>query len=375
MSYIIHTTVGNLQVEGGEYVEMLRGTEEREWEVAMEGNPATIAVGSSGPLVEAWVWLLRGEVGMENPLALWERPPSGRCMVAGWYQWADGGAVSSGVVEYLVEATNADKIGEIDCGPFYLFQIPGMGDHLRPWVKVVDGVVEEVQRKGNEFFHGETDGGGVGVFIGHEPHHNMELYAKAFLDAVEELGVRRVVGLAGVYAPVPYEEDRDLVCVYSLPRLKEEMTRYGYRFSDYSGGSTVGMYLVKEAERRGIEFVRLTAIVPAYDLSKGETIAQPMTMKHDYKGWYDVLLRLNGMCSLDLDLSDVERMGRTLISDWDAAMASLGEAAPELDVGEYMEEIRAEFAEKSYATLDELWEEELADLFEDEEEQGGDEDG
>jgi hypothetical protein len=294
-------------------------------------------------------------------------------MVAGWYQWADGEAVSSGIVEHLVNATNADKIGEIDCAPFYLFQVPGMGDHLRPWVKGVDGVVVEVGRKGNEFFHGETETGSVLVFIGHEPHHNMKLYAKAFLDAVEELGVRRVVGLAGVYAPVPYEEDRDMVCMYSLPGLREEMTRYGFRFSDYHSGSTIGMYLAKQARERGIEFVRLTVMVPAYDLSQGGIFEQPMTMKHDYKGWYDVLLRLNVMCSLDLDLSDVERMSRLLISDWDKAIASVGEAVPELDMEKYMEDIRAEFIEKSYATLDELWEEGLADLFEDEEEEGGEE--
>jgi hypothetical protein len=310
---------------------------------------------------------------MEDLWSVWERPLAGRCMVAGWYQWADAGTVSSGVVEHLVVATNADKIGEIECEPFYLFQVPGMGDHVRPWVKVVDGVVEEVARKGNEFFHGETEGGGVVVFIGHEPHQKVELYAKAFFDVVEALGVRRGVGLAGVYAPVPYEEERDMVCVYSLRRLKEEMRRHGFRFSDYSGGSTVGMYLVKGAERRGIEFVRLTVMVPAYDLSKGETIAQPMTMKYDHKGWYDVLVKLNSMCSLGLDLTDVERMGRTLISDWEAAMGSLAEAAPELDVEEYMEEMRAEFAEKSYPTLDDLWEEELADLFEDEGEEGGEE--
>jgi proteasome assembly chaperone (PAC2) family protein len=241
-------------------------------------------------------------------------------------------------------------------------------------VKVVDGVVEEVARKGNEFFHGETEGGGVVVFIGHEPHGNVELYAKAFFDVVEELGVRRVVGLAGVYAPVPYEEDRDLVCVYSLAGMREELRRYGFRFSEYSSGSTIGMYLAKEAQRRGIEFVRLTAMVPAYDLSKGEILARPLLIEYDHKAWHDVLVRVNSLCSLRLDLSELEERSRELVSDWDRTMTNLTDAVPELDVEGYMEEMRAEFAQKSYGTLDELWEEELAELFEDEEEQGG-EDG
>ena len=45
-------------------------------------------------------------------------------MIVGWHQWADAGAISSGLPEYLIELTNAHKIGEIRPDGFYLFQVP-----------------------------------------------------------------------------------------------------------------------------------------------------------------------------------------------------------------------------------------------------------
>ena len=44
-------------------------------------------------------------------------------MLAGWRQWADAGSTSSGLPQYLIEQTGAKKIGSINPGGFYLFQI------------------------------------------------------------------------------------------------------------------------------------------------------------------------------------------------------------------------------------------------------------
>ena len=53
-------------------------------------------------------------------------------MVVGWNQWADAGAISSGLPTYLINHLKADKIGEIKPDGFYLFQIPGTHDLVRP---------------------------------------------------------------------------------------------------------------------------------------------------------------------------------------------------------------------------------------------------
>ena len=61
---------------------------------------------------------------MHQLVDLWETPRAEETyMIVGWHQWADAGAISSGLPQYLIEHTNAKKIGEIKSDDFYLFQI------------------------------------------------------------------------------------------------------------------------------------------------------------------------------------------------------------------------------------------------------------
>jgi len=146
-------------------------------------------------------------------------------MIAGWRQWADGGNVSSGLPQYLVEQTHARKIGEIGPDGFYLFQIPGTHHLFRPKVTLDEGYREELEPRRNEIFYSGDDREGYLIFLGEEPHCNEEQYAEAFFDAVEELSVKRVTAVAGVCGPVPYDKDRNVSCVYSLPEMKDELTK------------------------------------------------------------------------------------------------------------------------------------------------------
>jgi len=230
-------------------------------------------------------------------------------MIAGWHQWADAGNVSSGLPRYLIEQTHARK-----------------------------------------------------------PHQNEELYAEAFFNVVESFAIKRVAVVAGVYGPVPYEKDRDISCVYSLPRMKKELARYAVRFSNYEGGATIGTYLVDKAGLKEIEFVALYAFVPSYEFSSSSIAAQPVAIGEDYKAWYDLMVRLNHMFSLDMDLSELGRRGEELTSAWDSQMEHLARTMPRLEVESYMEEVRSDFTERPFVPLGDVWEEGLEGLFEDDEE-------
>ena len=77
---------------------------------------------------------------MDNLLEFWEIPVAEEIyMVAGWQQWADAGAISSGLPQYLIETTKARKIGKLESEGFYLFQIPGLHHFLRPQIKLEEG--------------------------------------------------------------------------------------------------------------------------------------------------------------------------------------------------------------------------------------------
>ena len=304
---------------------------------------------------------------MSDLADIWERPAGARYMIAGWQQWADAGAVSSGLPLYLLEQTQAHKIAEIDPDGFYLFQIPGTHDLFRPMIKLQDGHRESIEAKLNEFYYAGDEDQGFVIFLGEEPHLNEELYAEAFFDVVEELGIERVAAVAGVYGAMPYEKEREVSSVYSHPSMKEELEKYAVRFSSYEGGATISMYLADQAERRGIEFFRFCAFVPSYDFSSAEVSVQPIAIGEDYKAWYDVMARLDYMFGLDLDLSDLLQKSEELIAEWDVKIAQVAESMPHLGVTQYMEKLSAEFKEAPFVPLSDLWTDELKGLLDDRE--------
>jgi proteasome assembly chaperone (PAC2) family protein len=307
---------------------------------------------------------------------VWEKPSLGKYMIAGWHQWADAGSISSGLPQYLIDQMHAKKIGRIRPGGFYLFQLPGAHHFLRPVVTLEEGHRKSLQQKRNEFFYPadvESEMAfekGFLIFLGEEPHQNEEQYTKAFLDAVQDLGVERVAAVAGVYGSVPYNKDRDISCVYSLPGMKDELSRYAIRFSDYEGGATISTYIADKAEQRGIEFFTLYGFVPSYDFSTESMAVHPVVIEEDYKAWYDMMRRLDHMFDLGIDLSDLKRKSEELSSTWDSKIDQLADTMPELEVKDYIENVNADFTEMSFVPLSNVWEEALRDIFEEDEDEG-----
>lgn len=303
---------------------------------------------------------------MDNLVELWDKPVAKEMyMIAGWRQWADAGSVSSGLPQYLVAQTGARKIGEIKPDGFYLFQIPGTHHLLRPEVKLEQGYRVELRSKKSELFYADNEGKGLLIFLGDEPHLSVERYAEAFFDAVEALGVRRVVAVGGVYGAMPYDKDREVSCVYSLRSIKDELTKYAVRFSDYEGGSTIGTYLVDRAEQRGVEFVAFYAFVPSYDFAELSTLVQGIRVENDYKAWYDLMRRFKHMFELGIDLSDLKRQSDELVSAMDAKIDELEKEMPRLKVGEYLEQLASDFTERPFMPLGDVWERALDDIFDD----------
>jgi predicted ATP-grasp superfamily ATP-dependent carboligase len=303
---------------------------------------------------------------MHHLVDLWETPKAEETyMIVGWHQWADAGAISSGLPQYLIKHTNAKKIGEIRSGDFYLFQIPGTHHFLRPEITLEDGYPKALTARKNEVFYTGNDEKGLVIFLGTEPHLNTDQYSQAFFDIAEALNVKRIVGVGGVYAAMPYDKDREISCAYSLRHLKDELTRYAVRFSNYEGGTTIGSLLLDKARQRDIEFMVFYALVPAYNFSELSTSLQGMRIENDYKAWYDLMRRFNHMFNLGIDLSDLQEQSDELTESMNLKADQLDREAPELNIKEYLEKVSKEFTEKSFMPLDDVWERELGDLFED----------
>jgi proteasome assembly chaperone (PAC2) family protein len=305
---------------------------------------------------------------MNEWVTLHEKPTAKELyMIAGWKQWADAGSVSSGLPQYLITHTSAHKIGEMSPDGFYLFQIPGAHHWLRPEVHFEEGYSRQIEPRANEFYYVDLEDKGLVLFTGDEPHMNIDRYGEGLFYAIKELGVRRAALVGGVYGAMPYDKDREVSCTYSLRRMKSELEHYAVRFSNYQGGATIGSYLVDSAEAHEIELFVFNAFVPAYDFSQNEASMQGVRIEHDYKAWYELMRRFNHMFGLGIDLSDLDRQSDELVSSIDGKLEELQRTLPQVNVRGYLEKLAANFTERPFMPLDDVWERELGDLFDEDE--------
>ena len=302
---------------------------------------------------------------MSTLIDLWEIPTAKEIhLIAGWRQWADAGSISSGLPEYLINQFSADKIGEIAPNGYYLFQIPGTHHLMRPVISLKDGYRQSMETKQNEFYYAGDEERGVLIFLGDEPHLNVDQYCEALLEAIQKLNIKRVLTVAGVYGPMPYDRERQISCIYSLPRMKQELDDFAVRFSDYEGGSTIGSYFIHMAEDANVEAVGFFAFVPSYDFTNG-TVSQPqgLQIEYDYKAWYDLMRRANHLFGLKLNLTDLEARSQSLLESVEERMQMLESEHPNLEVQAIMARINAEFDERPFDPLADVWDEGLRDLF------------
>jgi proteasome assembly chaperone (PAC2) family protein len=301
---------------------------------------------------------------MTDSLEIWERPAAKEIyLLAGWRQWADAGAVSSGLPQYLIDQLQARQIGAIHNDGFYLFQIPGTHDLVRPVVKFKSGYPESLQTQRNEFYYQGDDQRGVVIFLGDEPHLDVERYVAAFLEAAQTLGVKRIIGFGGVYGELPYEKERMISSTYSLPALKQELERYAVNFSDYHGGASIGSYISRRGGEQGIEYLSFYAFVPTYDFSSIAQIGNAFRIETDYMAWLGIMNRLNHMLKLEFDVADLEQKSQRLIELVEAKVEEIDRQAPQTGVRDYMKRLGDEFTENPFDPLDEIWEEQLRKLF------------
>ena len=251
---------------------------------------------------------------MSGELVLFHEKPEAKYLIVGWKpQWSDGGEVSSGLPKYLIDKLEARKIGEMgqrvsmECYPF---QVPGTHDAFRPGAVFSDGLPSRALYRENNFYDA---GGGLIIFLGEEPWFRIDLYAKAFFQAVGGLGVTRTVAVEGYNGPAPPELERSVNCTYSRPEMKEELENYGVKFSSYGSearsGPTIGMALISlvHSQYPQVEMFRLGSMAPMYSFMTANS--EPVGISRDHRSFYDIMRRIKALFKLDIDLTELETLG------------------------------------------------------------------
>lgn len=298
-----------------------------------------------------------------DALHLTERPKAATLhMIAGWRQWADGGSVSSGLPQYLIQQTEARQIGTLLNDGFYLFQIPGTHDLVRPVIKFDEGYPKSLETQRNTFHYiGDAEQGTV-FFLGDEPHIDVERYCAALLDAAQALSVKRIVVLGGVYAELPHDKERSVGGLYSLRRMKSEMADLAVNLSDYHGGASIGSYLCRRAGERNMECVGLYAFVPTYDFSALVQRGSSIRIENDYIAWRGIIRRINYMLGTRFALDDLDRKSSQLLRAIEDKIDELELLAPQAGIREYIQQLAENFTETPFAPLADVWEDELRRL-------------
>ncbi|MFQ5733666.1 MAG: PAC2 family protein [Planctomycetaceae bacterium] len=179
--------------------------------------------------------------------------------------WMDGGDVSTGTVERLVDLLKAEPIAEIDSDPFYIYNFPGsmeIAALFRPHIEIQDGIVQFVAIPSNRFYCHEAEK--LVLFVGKEPNLKWREFAECLFQFARAAGITRILFVGSFGGSVPHTRQPRLYVTCSDAKLLPEMERYAVRRTGYEGPGSFVSYLMTQVQAADLEMVSLVAEIPGY---------------------------------------------------------------------------------------------------------------
>jgi len=287
-------------------------------------------------------------------LMIREKPQLRRpALVCGISGWVDGGQAATGSAEYLVEKLGAREFAEIPLERFHVYQVPGQ-TASRPHIKIEDGLLSEHRFPSNRFLywvnpHAEQD---LVVFLGTEPNLYWQEYAEAIFGLVGECGVSRIYLLGGVLDKTPHTREPNVSCACTSAELKQEMLRYGIRFTSYEGPGRFGTTLLYMCQQRGIEMVSFTTRATYYPEFS-------IVIPRNPKAIRALVKRLNGVLRLAPDMSDLDAE----VDEFERKLGAMASRSGEFR--SYLEKLESDYVETLYQEPLELSGDEAVEIAED----------
>ncbi|GAG63463.1 unnamed protein product [marine sediment metagenome] len=228
-------------------------------------------------------------------LTIWKRPKlSTPRLLLGLSGWMNGGEVSTGTVNYLIEKLGAEKFAEIEPEGFYLYSFPGSMEItalFRPHTKIKDGLIKDYEVPTNAFYYNEQND--LILFVGKEPNLQWQEFADCIFSLCSEFAVKLIYFIGSVAGLVPHTREPRLFCSFSDAKFKESFQRYGVKSTDYEGPASIVTYLTANCSERGLSMVSFVATVPAYVQGKNPKCVEA------------VIRRLAGILGVQIGLDDL----------------------------------------------------------------------
>ncbi len=251
-----------------------------------------------------------------DPLQIHHRPKlHDGTLVLAFNGWMDGGDVSTGTVERLVDLLDADLIAEIDPERFYIYNFPGsmeLSALFRPHIEIEDGLIKSVDMPSSNFYCHET--ANLCLFVGREPNMHWKAFGECIFKFAAEVGIKHILFVGSFGGSVPHTREPRLYVTCSEPALLTEMEQFGVRRSGYEGPGSFTSYLMTRATTAGLKMTSLVAEIPGYLQGSNPLSIEAVTR------------RLAKILKLPLDLDSL----RSASTEWELQVSSAVDENEEL---------------------------------------------
>lgn len=257
-------------------------------------------------------------------------------LILGFRGWMDGGEVSTGTVEYLIETFGAEQFGEIHPDGYYVYSVPGalqIAAMFRPHAQIEDGRVTGYDEPSNELYVSE-DHNAI-LFIGDEPHISWHQYTRELFSVVEQCNISKICYVGSVTGLVPHTREPVFYSSFSDESFREAVLDNDIHPTNYEGPSSLASFFIKTAEAQGLSIATLVAGIPPYVQGKNDHCIESLMTK------------LQPLMNMSVDMDELAARR----AEFDRGLEDIVESRPEL-----REQIQK---------LEEIYDQQLTDIPED----------
>lgn len=233
--------------------------------------------------------------------------------------WGDAGDSASLAVERFLEVFDSELVASFDPDEHYDFQV------RRPMVVLNEGGTRRIDWPENDIHVIRRPDRDLVVLLGEEPNYKWKAFTTELVEALQTLGVTRVVTLGAFIGQVPHTLPVPLIGSSSEPGT---LSHHGLLPSGYQGPTGILGVLNNALGNAGIECISVWAAVPHY------------LSNQDYPPAVEALaIKASELLGMSLDIGDLTHRSREFRDTVDEAL----EANAELQ--QYVEQLESEAAD------------------------------
>ena len=180
-------------------------------------------------------------------------------LIAGFEGWGNALNVSEGMVSFLIRELGAKRFARVNPDPFYRY------DKSRPFVKVKEGILDEVSMPGGAFYVAEARACGRDIVVlrSEEPHLRWDYFMDLLFSLCQELGVVSIFTIGSMYDNVLHS-DRIVSGMASDEALFSKIQQRQVIPITYQGPSAIHSIIHLKARKRGFQSLTLWCHCPYY---------------------------------------------------------------------------------------------------------------